>query len=415
MCKNEYCRKKLKEYRELTTKLYDDIDGLESDIKDKDDFLQTVIKARNACQSEIAVLKKKNSQLIKENNDLLEKNDQLDEDAETGLTMVRNAHERERKINSELNDCRANVSKKVEKLTEVEKENEDLNSKLNFLKQIFGNCLKENQEMSISSQTKIKDLENKILEYKERTEKIETDQNHFAIGTEVKLKEQALFLETLTEENENLKQNNSDLIDELLVKKKEVQDLEEDNEKTKLKSSSNSLKEELQEIEMYKCEPCSLSFINPTKLREHMKTLHLEKLNRRLIAMTNLNKLEVKLSEQRFSVTTSLFKLKNEEDYEKHNCRCKGYCRIYHQKHNFVKSKSDELFSRLESFSEIDKIGKSSKTTFLGALRKCYNCTLCERTFSKQGDLKRHKKHEHKPREEESREVEEIVQTGRMS
>ena len=86
MCKNEYCRKKLKEYRELTTKLYDDIDGLESDIKDKDDFLQTVIKARNACQSEIAVLKKKNSQLIKENNDLLEKKDQLDEDAETGLT-----------------------------------------------------------------------------------------------------------------------------------------------------------------------------------------------------------------------------------------------------------------------------------------------------------------------------------------
>ena len=96
----------------------------------------------------------------------------------------------------------------------------------------------------------------------------------------------------MTEENENLKQNNSDLIDEFLVKKKEVQDLEEDNEKKKLKSSSNSL-EELQEIEMYKCEPCSLSFINPTKLREHMKTLHLEKLNRRLIAMTNLNKLEI--------------------------------------------------------------------------------------------------------------------------
>ena len=63
--------------------------------------------------------------------------------------MLRNAHERERTINSELNDCIANVSKNVEKLTEVKKENEDLESKLNFLKEKFGNCLKENQEMSI--------------------------------------------------------------------------------------------------------------------------------------------------------------------------------------------------------------------------------------------------------------------------
>ena len=69
MCKKE----KLKEYRELTTKLYDDIDGLDSYIKDKDNILQTVIKARNVCKSEIAVRKKKNSELIKENNDLLEK------------------------------------------------------------------------------------------------------------------------------------------------------------------------------------------------------------------------------------------------------------------------------------------------------------------------------------------------------
>jgi FtsZ-binding cell division protein ZapB len=87
--------------------MYDDIDSLESDINEKDTFLQTVVKTRNACQSEIAILKKKNSELIKENNNLHEKNEQLDEDAETGLTFVRNAHERERKVNTELNDCRS--------------------------------------------------------------------------------------------------------------------------------------------------------------------------------------------------------------------------------------------------------------------------------------------------------------------
>ena len=151
-----------------------------------------------------------------------------------------------------------------------------------------------------------------------KTENLETDQN-FAIGTEIKLKEQAVLLETLSAENEKLKQNHSDLIDELLVKKKEVQDLEENYEKTKLRNSSNSLKDELQDIEMFKCETSSLSFLTPTELREHMKTLHSQKLNRRLVAMTNLNKLEVKLSEQKMSVTSSLFELKNKEDYERHN------------------------------------------------------------------------------------------------
>ena len=95
MCKTGYCRKKLSEYRELTTKQYDDIDSLETDIKDKDTFLQTVVKARNALQSDVSNLKKKNDDLTKENDDLSEKVEQLDEDTETGLMMIRNAHERE--------------------------------------------------------------------------------------------------------------------------------------------------------------------------------------------------------------------------------------------------------------------------------------------------------------------------------
>ena len=51
LCKARNCKKKLSEYRELNSKLYDDIYSLESDIKDKDDFLQKVIKARNALQT----------------------------------------------------------------------------------------------------------------------------------------------------------------------------------------------------------------------------------------------------------------------------------------------------------------------------------------------------------------------------
>ena len=82
--------------------------------------------------------------------------------------------------------------------------------------------------------------------------------------------------------------------------------------------------------------------------------------------------MEVKLSEQKIKLTSSLLELKNKEVKERLNCRCKGYCRIYHEKHNFVKFKSDELIERLKIFSEINLIGKSPKDTFLGAFKKCY-------------------------------------------
>ena len=107
-CKNEYCKRKLSEYRELTSKQYDDIDSLESDIKDKDEFVQKVVQARNALQNELSDLKKKNRDLVVENNELLAKNDQLDEDTETGLMMVRNDHERERKLNKKVEEYKKN-------------------------------------------------------------------------------------------------------------------------------------------------------------------------------------------------------------------------------------------------------------------------------------------------------------------
>jgi hypothetical protein len=59
------------------------------------------MKARNDYQNEVVILKKKNSDIIKENNDLLEKVDQLDEDTDIGLNLLKNCQERERKLKKE--------------------------------------------------------------------------------------------------------------------------------------------------------------------------------------------------------------------------------------------------------------------------------------------------------------------------
>ena len=58
-CKNSYCKKKLPEYRELTRKLYDDIDSHESDLQDKDHFIHKIVKARNDYEKEVENLKRK--------------------------------------------------------------------------------------------------------------------------------------------------------------------------------------------------------------------------------------------------------------------------------------------------------------------------------------------------------------------
>jgi hypothetical protein len=52
--------------------------------------------------------KKKNTDVIKENNDLLKKVDQLDEDTDIGLNLLKNCQERERKLKKELEEYKAN-------------------------------------------------------------------------------------------------------------------------------------------------------------------------------------------------------------------------------------------------------------------------------------------------------------------
>jgi chromosome segregation ATPase len=206
LCKNGYCKRKLNEYRELTSKQYDDIDTLEMDIKDRDAFVQTLVKARNDYQSEVALLKKKNGDLIKENNDLLEKVDQLDEDTDTGMNLLRNSHERESKLNKELEVYKVNSNKTDEFMKGMMKENEDLKSKFKFVKDNLEKNLEANQEfqnLSNSKDSQIKGLEMELLACREELIMAKNDITHGTVITTIedKLKEHANLIEVLNEEN----------------------------------------------------------------------------------------------------------------------------------------------------------------------------------------------------------------------
>ena len=107
---------------------------------------------------------------------------------------------------------------------------------------------------------------------------------------------------------------------------------------------------------------------------------------------------ENKISEQKISLSVSLFQLKDKEIKKVSHCKsyCNRFCRINHQKYTFVKSKSDGIISQLKIFPEDPKFSTQPEVLLFGATRKQYSCNQCEEVFAKQGALKKHKKHYHK-------------------
>ena len=219
----------------------------------------------------------------------------------------------------------------------------------------------------------------------------------------------------------NLKLQIGDKQDEVDIKTREINDLKNQLSKLSLKSSANSLSEELQQANSFKCFQCSTVFGNNCELRVHTDTIHEQKTMLKVALLRKLSDLEHKVSEQKIKCTSSLYELEKLEIREHHTCHCKNFCRITHSKHNFVKSKSKQLFTKLSSNTdhELSSILSNPKkcTTEhdFGALPKKYTCNKCAAFFSKQSMLKKHKKHEHKTREIENGEVMDSVQTGGLS
>ena len=129
LCENSNCKKKLREYRELTGKLYDEVDKVEKDLKERDEFLQQVIKARNNFKSEAKHLKKRNDELVKENDSLIEKS-VIDEKSVKDLE----------KTKSELKICQNNL-KVIEEEFDIDY---DLAAKLK------NDGVKQNQELALA-------------------------------------------------------------------------------------------------------------------------------------------------------------------------------------------------------------------------------------------------------------------------
>ena len=84
--------------------------------------------------------------------------------------MLRNAHERERNLNKEVQEWRDNFTKKEAEEIKIETENKELKSKFEILKNKFEKSFKEDPVISNTKDIQIKELENQISTCKNQLE-----------------------------------------------------------------------------------------------------------------------------------------------------------------------------------------------------------------------------------------------------
>ena len=94
--------------------------------------------------------------------------------------------------------------------------------------------------------------------------------------------------------------------------------------------------------------------------------------------LIQMNNLEKKLSDQKSNLKDFLFILKQKE-IDGQTCKCKHYCRIYHEKHTYIKSKSEEFLTKLNKLSEASE----DSGPLSGATKKLYTRKQCEKQFAK--------------------------------
>ena len=175
-------------------------------------------------------------------------------------------------------------------------------------------------------------------------------------------------VENLINEIELIKKSNTE-------KEKSLVEFENDNEMLKenlfkLEKANEMLEEQLKHKELktehvqilsdelgiedlrshnvsIQCDPCGKIFEDEGHLGNHPQTQHENKA--KLLQKFRLKEEELKeqIHTQKHKLTVDLVQLRQTEVFENFKCKCRGFCRIFHHKHNWKRSISKEFVDRM--------------------------------------------------------------------
>ena len=194
----------------------------------------------------------------------------------------------------------------------------------------------------------------------------------------IKLDEKLLNLKLLEEERDSLAEKNKDLEDEVSEKDQEIDILKE------------TLAEELDNAQnrIIKCVPCDYKSHSFQSLSNHTARSH-DCSSIKIQLKVKLNKIKDKVNEQKVKLTSTLFKLKEKENFDKQKCICRNFCRIYHYRHNWKRSTSTEIFLKMKKFNHLN-IEQVPGMKENQNVQSDVNCECCDKAFGEINELKKH-------------------------
>ena len=141
----------------------------------------------------------------------------------------------------------------------------------------------------------------------------------------------------------------------------------------------------------FNCKTCEKTFVDMQSMDGHI-----QKCTKKRYSDHEVVNRERNLFKQRIESKKSIFKLRDKEMIERAKCNCRQGCRIFHFKHNWYKTKSNDFLTTLENLSN-----GSEEIFETGTRPKLYSCDKCKEIFKSVRDLKIHNKSNHTDTENE--------------
>ena len=386
-CGGEQCskiislaNKMIERYKGDRTNLYKEMEEMEKEFKDKEEYIDHIRKKRSDLEKEVRFLKdkveSKNEDLVKADNEVMEAKFKVVEQEEIS-----------KKIIAKLKEENQVFTKKVEISSKVIAA---LKNEVNDLKDNMENKDKPTVENIDALKIEINALKDSL----EKEKCKQTVRNEDKEIQTITINDEK---EEFEHENECLKRKVEDLGEEISDKNSRIEELENRLAAKSLVNSQDSLKDELEKAFVATCEKCGKFFKTKKDLKDHIDTEH-DKGGVKFSFQTKLRKLEIDLSKQRIELTSSLLKLKEKEVLNNEYCSCVGFCHINHRKHNFYKSKVETIFDKLKSIKKDKAVVENKETNVkedkVGSRTKkeAFKCKFCKLIFKKMAVLKKHEK-----------------------
>ena len=297
---------------------------------------------------------------MKEKNCLIEMNTELENELIKKEKQIKEVSKYHKNSRDEYKEALAIMEKKREVSNNLIK---SLQLENNKLEKRLATKVKTNEEFNDKLSNEIEELQ-KVNKTKE-----------------IMIKEIVCEKEMFEEKLKKLENENDDLKENLL--EKEQKELEDKLEKiSNEKEYSQTLSEELGISDhrstnvSFECDAefAAVGYLNNHKGSEHDEPTVKEIFKLKLKEM----ELEKHISSQKLKISSDLIELKEKEISEERRCRCRGFCRIVHQKHNWRKSYSQIII----------KILRKPNSTQI--------CETCDKTFENVDSLKKHMETVHK-------------------